>query len=337
MTPAIEGKIILNFGWEGPSSWHGGWSQGGLNAGVVDLIFKNAKTDTLVHIQENSSPSIVKKLRFTRRRYHETECELNGRKFRPLAQETYPDSLAVTVEQIHNLTIKVGIFEESPHKGPAIMDSFGWITLEKHALRSDKEIKLEVPEALEIGQTYTLIVTSNNFSFSARLLKEEKAKDKDEEISKEELQKRMKKIGEALIAKGMQNLNLASKGEEGIGEEDVFDSFTTTTDDIFANVMQRVISLGLQMHPLESSLDLDRLSKDELQSRFEATFKKDKEFGSQRMRAAMAGNIEEMNRMAAVEYANSQLLMKLVEALERKGGKAQIPQSETFQFGTNQL
>ena len=335
--PATAEKIILNFGWEGPSSWHGGWSHGGLDVGVVDLIFKNAKTHISVHIPDNISTFAVKKLPFTCRRYHETECELKGRKFKPLAQETHPDSLKVTIEQIRNLTIKAGIFEESPHKGPAIMDRFGKMTREKYILRSDREIKLEVPEELEIGQTYTLVFTSNDFSFSARLLKKENAKGtlkNEEKDSKEELQKRMKKMGEALITEGMKNLNLASKG--GVG---VFDSSTTTAD-VFAHGMQGVIRSGQQMHPeirvphtkpSESSSDLDGLSKDELQSRFEATFKKDKEFESQRMQAAIAGNMKEMNRIIEVEYANSQLLIKLAEALERKGIKAQISQSQSFQ------
>jgi hypothetical protein len=342
-TPATGEKIILNFGWEGPSSWHGGWSHGGLDVGVVDLVFKNAKTEISVHIPDNISLSTVKKLPFTCRRYHETECELNGRKFKPLTQKTYPDSLNVTVEQIHNLTIKAGIFEKSPHKGPAIMDSSsGKITREERVLRSDREIKLEVPKELEMGQTYSLVVTSSDLSLSARLLKEERANGamKDErKASKDELKERMKKMGKALVTEGMQNLDLASRG--GIG---TFDSSSTTAD-VFAHGMKGIIRSGQQIHPeirvphtkpSESSSDLDILTKDELQSRFEETFKKDKEFESQRMRAAIAGNIEEMNRVIEVEHANSQLLIKLAEALERKGIKAQIPQSESFQSAANQ-
>lgn len=54
------------------------------------------------------------------------------------------------------------------------------------------------------------------------------------------------------------------------------------------------------------------------------------------MRAAIAGNIKEINRIIEVEHANSQLLIELAEALERKGIKAQIPQSESFQSAANQ-
>lgn len=175
VTPATGENIILNFGWIGSSSWHGGRSHGGLDIGVVDLVFKNAKTDISVHIPDNISASKVKKLSFTCRRYHELDWEINGCKFKPLAQETHPDLLKVKIEQIRNLTIKAGIFEESSHTDPAIIDSSGKITQEKRVLRSDREIKLEVSEELEIGQKYSLVVTSHDFSLSARLIKEGKA------------------------------------------------------------------------------------------------------------------------------------------------------------------
>lgn len=326
--PTTNDKIILNFGWIGSSSWQGGCFRGGLDVGVVDLLFKNAKTEISVNIPDNISVSTIKRLPFTCRK--------------PFAKETHPDSLIITIEKIRSLTVKAGIFEESPIKGPAIMDSLGKTTREKRILRSDREIKLEVPEVMESGQTYSLIVTSNDFSFSARLLKEEKTKStskNEEKDSKDEFQSRMKKMGEALIREGMQNLNLDSKGEV-----DVFNS-SNSTSDIFAHGMQGIIRSGQQIHPeirvpytkpSESSLDLDTLSTDELQSRFEMTFKKDKEFETQRMQAAIGGDIKKMNKIIELEHANSQLLIKLAEALEKKGVSAQIPQSESFQSAANQ-
>ena len=124
-------KIIINFGWIGPSSCFGGLSKGGSDVRVVNLIFKNAKTEISVHIPENFTTTTVRKLPFTCRKYHEKECEISGRKFKPLAQETHPELLKVTIEQIGNLTIQAGIFEQSPHKGNAIMDSLGKITMKK--------------------------------------------------------------------------------------------------------------------------------------------------------------------------------------------------------------
>jgi hypothetical protein len=256
-------KVHLNFVWEGPSSWQGGWTREGLDIRVVDLIFKNAKSKISVNIPENTPASTVKTLPFICRTYHETECEIKGRKFKPLAKETHPDILNVTIEQIRNLTIKAGIFEESPNHGPSFVDQFGKITREKRILRSDSDIKLELPEELEMGQTYSLVFTSKDFSFSARIQKEEKAKSSD-------------------------------------------------------------------------SANFEDLSKDELQSRFEVAFTKDKEFETQRMRAYTSGNMKEVNRIFELESANSQLLIKLAETLEKKGFKAQIPQSESFRSADNE-
>ena len=183
MAASIQsGKIILNFGWKGPNKSDGGWSQGGLDVSVVDLKFKDAKTEISVHIPDEISPSKVQRLPFTLRKYGEKEWELNDHKFKPLLKETHPESLQVTVEQIHNLTIKAGIFEKSPYQGNAIMDSSGKITRETRILRTDSDVKLEIPKELEIGQTYCLLVTSNDlFPIKARLVKENKSSTKDDE------------------------------------------------------------------------------------------------------------------------------------------------------------
>lgn len=179
---ATSEKIILNFRWEGPNSKYGGWQSGGLEVRIVDLLFKDAKTSISVHIPDNLPPNTAQRFSFTCRRYHENECEIGEHKFKPLAKETHPESLRVTVEQIRNLTIKAGFFEESPHKGLAIMDRSGKITREKRVLRSDSEVNLKIPEELEIGEIYTLVVMSNNLSLSARLVKEEKTSTKEDDF-----------------------------------------------------------------------------------------------------------------------------------------------------------
>src|SRR5262249_4305809 len=146
--------------------------------------------DFSVQIPENISPATVQKLPFTCRKYLEIEYEMFGCKLRPLDQETHPDSLKVTAEQIHNLTIKAGIREASSPP-PSVTDSFSSVTEKKCILRnsvahekcilmSEREITLERPEELEIGQIYTLVVTSDNFAFSACLQKEVKADAKGE-------------------------------------------------------------------------------------------------------------------------------------------------------------
>lgn len=158
-TAATDGKLSINFGWEGPNQWRGGWANGGLDANVIDLQFGGAKTKISVHLPDNISPSTPQRFPFLCRR---------------VEKETQADILDVTLEQIRNVTIKVGIFEESPNQGPAIMDSRTYIiTREKRIRRSDNIIKLDLPENLETCQTYSLVVTSKStgYSFSARLVK----------------------------------------------------------------------------------------------------------------------------------------------------------------------
>src|SRR5262245_43023827 len=128
--PGTSERVILNFGWKGPSSWRGGCSQGGQDIDVVNLVFKNSKVDFSVQIPENISPATVQKLPFTCRKYLEIEYEMFGCKLRPLDQETHPDSLKVTAEQIHNLTIKAGIREASSPP-PSVTDSFSSVTEKK--------------------------------------------------------------------------------------------------------------------------------------------------------------------------------------------------------------
>ena len=142
-------------------------------------------------------------------------------------------------------------------------------------------------------------------------------------------------MGEALIEEGLRNLSLASRG--------AFD-FASPAD-VVAHGMRGVIRAGQEMHPEirvpytkppESAFDLDKLSAGELQSCFEATLIQDKKFESQRMRAALAGNMPEMNRILEAETANSQLLMNLAEALQRKGIETRIPQSGSFRSAADE-
>ena len=313
---ATSEKIVLNFAWTGPNTWRGGSSRGGLDVRVVDLVFKGATTGISVHLPENINPVAPQKFSFT--------CRKSWK-------ETHPDSLCVTTEQVRNLALKAGVFEKGRPIGPMVMDSSGRITQQQTLRRSDRAIELGLPEELELGQTYSLVVSSDDLSLSARLVKEEKAgrSREEEKASKDEFGGRMGKVGEALIAEGLRNLGLASSG--------AFDS--SSPANVVAHGMRGVIRAGQEMHPeirvpytrpSESASDLDKLSASELQSLFEATFKQDKEFESQRMRAAMAGNMPEMNRILEAETANSQLLMNLAEALQRKGIEPKMPDSGSF-------
>lgn len=330
LPPADNNKITLSFGWQGPNQWHGGWDNGGLDAKVVDLKFANAKSDISVHIPDNISPTTIQKFPYTVRRYSEQEMEIDGRKFKPLKSETTPEFLNVTVDQIRNLKLKIGIFEQSPNKGPMIMDNKGRITQEKRVLRSDRKIQLELPTMIEVGQEYSLVVASKDFSFSAALVKAVKvAPQEGKKAIEDEYQQRLRKMGEALISESFKNINLALSG--GVG---VFNS-SSTPSDVAEHMVQGIVRAAQQhvnpelkvptAKPAESEADLDKLSKEELQKRFEVAFNKDRELEKQRNQAAISGNIPELNRLLEIESANTQLVVKLAQAIEKKGGKALIP------------
>ncbi len=306
MSGNVSEKITLNFSWMGPSSRVS--EQKDLSVHTIDLVFKDANTNTSVVMPDDIQPSRIVKLPFT--------C---------------PGPLKVTIEQIRDLKIYARIYMGRPNEGSSIRRM------------PAREITLKVPQELKIGKTYNLEVTSvdtsDDLSLSANLV-EEGGFDRDE------FQRRAGNMGEALIREGRQNLELLSRG--GVV---VFDS-SSTRGDVLAHGLRGVIRAGQQMipalevphtqpleapeDPLEAPEDLDKLSVDELQSLFNKTFIKDKQFEIARTKAAKAGDINELNRIVALEVQNSQLLMNLGEALEKKGVTPQMPDSEEFQSAANE-
>lgn len=331
-TPSTNNKVPVCFYWVGSNTWNGGWSKGGLDAKVIDLIFQGSKTSVSVSIPDGMTATDSRKLSFTCRKYGEQEVELNGRKFKPLIKESAPDLLNLTVDQILNLTLKIGIFEESPNKGPSVVDRTGKITQEKRVLRSDRAIALALPESFEPGKIYKLTVTAKDFSFSADLQKVDEDKFR-KEANRDELARRARVMGEALISEGMSNMNDAFRARDRhLGS-------TSTNADLYALGIQGVLRAGQQAvpgisvptsAPLENIADLKKLTVEELQKRFEETFVKDKQFETQRFQAAKQNNLEQLNQIIANEFANSQLLIMLAQTLEEKGVTPQIPNTENF-------
>jgi len=102
-----------------------------------------------------------------------------------------------------------------------------------------REIKLEIPNELEIGQTYTLVVKSVEFSLSACLVKEEKSKvEGSNDEMNPEFRRRLRNMGVALAREGVQNLNLVLNGGGGVINS------SSTSADIFAHGIQGVIRAG---------------------------------------------------------------------------------------------
>lgn len=170
MAASIGDKIILNFSWKGPTKW-----QGVSNIEAINLLFKGSQTQIRINLPEMLSPpsTTFQKFPFSCREYVRTDVESDGTKVIYLSEPRQHDLLKVTVEQIRDLTLTATIFEESSSKRSAIMDSSGGIIPEKSVIRSEKEVKLEVPELVESGQIYSLRVTTDDTSISASLQKNE--------------------------------------------------------------------------------------------------------------------------------------------------------------------
>lgn len=304
---ATSEKIVLNFAWTGPNTWHGGSSRGGLDVGVVDLVFEGAKTAISVHLPSDINPQNPRKFSFT--------CRKPDR-----AQETHPQQLSVSIDQVHHLTVRAGMFKKGRPIGPIILDQeTGQVTQQQTVRRSNRDVQLEIPKELEPGQIYSLLIASSkDLHLSARLVKEKP-------VEESECSARLKKMGEALILEGMKNLELASAGK---GPE--------TSTGVYAHCIQGVVRAGQEMHPdiqvprvspADSSVNLDELSVEELQERFNGAFKQDLLLRKQMQEASFAGDIPRLNSLLRADLLNSQLVIQLHEALERKGAKTLIPSS----------
>ena len=71
----------------------------------------------------------------------------------------------------------------------------------------------------------------------------------------------------------------------------------------------------------------NELSVEELQERFNGAFKQDLLLRKQMQEASFAGDIPRLNSLLRADLLNSQLVIQLHEALERKGAKTLIPSS----------
>lgn len=158
------GKIVVYFGWKGPTTSHGGWQKGGLDVGSIDLIFQEARTRVSVILPDRIDPALTNRISFTCRR------PIGESSF---ANETHPNALSLTIEQVRHLKLNAAFLEKSPVSNWTMMDQQGRITREERILRTDQKVGLTIPDNLEAGKTYLLEVTSKDLSLSARLVEEQ--------------------------------------------------------------------------------------------------------------------------------------------------------------------
>ncbi len=195
----ISEKIVLNFSWQGPTHWRGGAANGGEEISAVSLVFQEAKTRISVFLPDNISPTIPTPFKFS--------C------YRGSSYPTTPDSLRVTIEQIKKLTLTAIVLDKSPRPGPAIMDEFGKVTQQEFLRRTDQCIPLKIPEVLEKGQTYRLIVSSDTYLHcSAELVKETISPAQEEDLYLAAKQELFSVFGSLfLVAMGVRGMELATR------------------------------------------------------------------------------------------------------------------------------
>lgn len=171
MSGVSQAYLNINFTCE----WQGPNREGGLVTNLVRLNFEGAKAKFSVKIPNNSSQTHPQQLPFTCRRLDNVV--------------TQPHALTVTIEKMRSLKIFACVDETTPPK-----------------TRTERPIPLHLPENLEADQTYHLILTSNDFNFSAALIK----------LDVEALKKAQENLYNVLYPK-LYNLMLASIFEYSVG------------------------------------------------------------------------------------------------------------------------
>ena len=315
-------SITLNFSWEGPTTW-------GSNvfAKSVSLEFPQATTAVSVALSEQRAASTSRYLPFT--------CK------KPLVgpfsvQTTTPNALKVTIEKVKGLVLTILMGE----KGRSICSTLypdGKVVEDCPVRLSKINVKLEVPEKLQPNQKYTLHVTSNhNLDFSAQLVKIIETSPSIKvggggrgKAEVADFKQRLNNFGDALISEGQRNLDAALAG-----------NVSPNIDEIIAAALAGIVGAGKEMHPAItkpvlqknplSHAQLASMSVSDLRKLFEEALIQDKQYEVDRMRASIAGNIQEMNKIHQNEINHSQCVVKIAQTLEAKGIQPQIPNSAQF-------
>ncbi len=159
-----EGKITLDCFWNGPNKLDGGWTQGGLDVGVIDLIFQNSQSTFSVNLPPNLPTTKPTKVSFVMRK---------PSKF---VLETHPDKLQVTIEKLSGLTLKVGYIDKSPKSGNIkTLHPNGQWESNLIARRTDSPLKLKMPDEWIAGEHYHLYISSSeNLELRAQIVKAKK-------------------------------------------------------------------------------------------------------------------------------------------------------------------
>ncbi len=148
--PAINTKITLNFSWTGPSRMRS--HQKEVRVKAIDVIFANFSVS--LSIPDNIQPFLTTELSY--------RVQILGG---PVKKEAFPSSLKVAIGQMHGFKVNARIYMGGADEGSP-----------------PREVPLDIPKGLKIGQTYDLaitsVATSNDLSLLATLLEKKEVEPK---------------------------------------------------------------------------------------------------------------------------------------------------------------
>lgn len=153
-------RIALSFKWVGSNQWGGGWSKGGLDVNVVDLLFEDMKTKISVHLPRPLSPLSIQKFPFT--------CS----KLNP-PQKITPDIIRVELCKFKNLNLRIAYFDMDPKQVHCKIEC-SKVIRQGLLRRIDRVIKPLLPQEIVPEKKYTLVINSDEFfCFSAKVIEDE--------------------------------------------------------------------------------------------------------------------------------------------------------------------
>jgi hypothetical protein len=177
MAAAASNQTKLTFFWKGaPVS-----QSGKLEVGAIELQSKGMTERISLFVPKKIAAEFVP-LTFNIERQHQ-ELVKQGDKFKVIPKEEMVESLTMTVNQLVNLRLTVGVLEEKPSNTLMIMGADGIAHREMRMMRTDTNVVIKLPGKIEEDREYQLFLTADDvLDFTAHL----KMKGEMPQVSKSE-------------------------------------------------------------------------------------------------------------------------------------------------------
>ena len=304
------GKILINFGWKGPNTL-----ENGLHVSSVGLNFKKANSDFSVTLPTGINPDGIERYNFTVIKYLEPRSAENPDASRTPSEKTEPSTLSVTVDKIRSL--KVGYT----------------LSLGEVNAKSSKAAIVSMPDAIEVGQTYTLVASTDGSVFSVVLQKEGELKRAEEldSLTVEELKSRFDEacLRGISLTQNAALANLVEPSAESTKALDL-DRENVLLIEALKAALERKSNVDNQGQDLPSvsaheSARINQMSKEDLEAHFSKTIQLDMQYVADKSEAKRVGNSAEVARIEVLEIANRVIIEEVIAVQKEKGYRPQGP------------